>query len=88
MNKAKVLWFNEQKGYGYCVEEASNEKIFIHYSAIESNDDFKTLKDNQSIYFEATERNGMLCADKIYPIKPKKKGQRKQTRINSNSHSI
>lgn len=88
MNKAKVLWFNDEKGFGYCQEEASGEEIFIHYSTIESKNPHKTLKSGQTIYIEVCSRNNKLCADKIYLLIPKKKDKKKSTRTNSNSLSI
>ena len=48
--KAKVKWFNNEKGYGF-IEQEGQEDIFIHYSNIEK-DGYKTLKEGQMVEFE------------------------------------
>tara|TARA_Y100001936_G_C16049351_1_gene656761 strand:- start:1396 stop:1662 length:267 start_codon:yes stop_codon:yes gene_type:complete len=88
MNKAKVLWFNNQKGYGYCVEETSGEEVFIHYSTIKSEQEVKTLEDGQIVYLELIKLNNKLCANNVIPIDRKKKEPKKPTKTSSNSLSI
>lgn len=48
-----VKWFNNQKGYGF-IERDNGTDIFVHYSAIVS-DNFKTLEDGARVTFEVGE---------------------------------
>ena len=51
MNKGKVKWFNNQKGYGFIVSEEVGSDIFVHYSTIQG-DGYKTLAPGQDVQFE------------------------------------
>ena len=53
MNKGKVKWFNEQKGFGFITNESNGEDVFVHFSGIASNG-FKSLSDGQRVSFELT----------------------------------
>lgn len=53
MISGKVKWFNNSKGYGFILCDASEEDLFAHYSAIEM-DGYKTLKAGQAVQFETT----------------------------------
>lgn len=52
MDTAKVKWFNDQKGYGFLACEADNKDVFVHHSVIEG-EGFKTLKDGETVEYEA-----------------------------------
>ena len=45
-----VKWFDNAKGYGFAVSE-SGEDVFIHYRAIMSDQDYKTLAEGQQVSF-------------------------------------
>lgn len=47
-----VKWFDAKKGYGFINHPDGGDDVFIHYSQIESEDDFKTLRTGQSVQFE------------------------------------
>lgn len=51
MNKGTVKWFNNQKGYGFIKGEDDIE-YFVHYSGINSVEDFKSLEDGQVVVFD------------------------------------
>jgi cold shock protein len=53
MQKGKVKWFNETKGYGFITQDDGMD-VFVHYSEIQSNS-FKTLAEGQEVSFEVTE---------------------------------
>jgi len=53
MQKGKVKWFNERKGYGF-IETEKGEDIFVHYSDIEG-DGFKSLIEGDEVEFDVVE---------------------------------
>lgn len=55
MKKGKVLWFDDSSGRGM-IEDAKTKTIWIvHYSAIKSDTDWRTLKDGSEVRFKVFE---------------------------------
>lgn len=52
MRHSTVKWFDAKKGYGFIDHPEGGEDVFVHYSNINSDDDFKTLRAGQSVKFE------------------------------------
>jgi CspA family cold shock protein len=52
MRQSTVKWFDAKKGYGFITHPEDGEDVFVHYSDIESDDDFKTLHADQPVRFE------------------------------------
>jgi len=52
MQHSTVKWFDAKKGYGFINHPQDGEDVFVHYSNITSDDDFKTLQTGQSVKFE------------------------------------
>lgn len=50
--KSIVKWFNNYKGFGFIVNEKETEDIFVHYSAILSDEQFKTLIKDEIVEFD------------------------------------
>ena len=46
-----VKWFNAQKGYGFITPEDGKD-VFVHFSAIQNVDGYKTLNENDKVEFE------------------------------------
>ena len=63
----KVKWFNDQKGYGFLASEGENEDIFVHFSAVEM-DGFRSLKEGQTVTYEAERSDKGLKATKVVPV--------------------
>ena len=45
-----VKWFNPEKGFGFITPKDGSKDVFVHFSAIQSNQ-FKTLEENQEVEF-------------------------------------
>ncbi|MCS0534387.1 transcription antiterminator/RNA stability regulator CspE [Citrobacter portucalensis] len=45
-----VKWFNPEKGFGFITPADGSKDVFVHFSAIQSNE-FKTLNENQKVGF-------------------------------------
>ena len=52
--KGTVKWFNAAKGFGFISTE-NGEDVFVHYSALEENGEFRTLDEGQAVEFEIVE---------------------------------
>lgn len=45
-----VKWFDAGKGFGFITPADGSKDVFVHFSAIQS-DDFKTLEEGQQVEF-------------------------------------
>lgn len=66
----KVKWFNDAFGYGFieCTELCKEEDkgIYVHFSRIQSNENFKTLSKGQLVTFEVVKSekgNGLMAVN-------------------------
>lgn len=66
MQKGKVKWFSESKGYGF-IEVPGRRDIFVHYSAIQNNG-WKTLAEGQEVEFEIESGAKGLHATKVMRV--------------------
>lgn len=51
MARGTVKWFNDKKGFGFIIDPAVPDDIFVHYSVIQT-DGFKTLKEEQAVEYD------------------------------------
>jgi CspA family cold shock protein len=51
--RAKVKWFDAQKGYGFLRREGEPD-VFVHYSAI-LEEGYRTLNDGEEVEYELVE---------------------------------
>lgn len=68
MQTSTVKWFDADKGYGFIHHPEDGEDVFVHYSNIQSEDDFKTLKSDQKVRFEMNEGPKGLHALEVEPF--------------------
>ncbi len=52
MRRSTVKWFDAKKGYGFIHHPDEGDDVFVHYTQIESDKDFKTLRTGQTVEFE------------------------------------
>lgn len=50
----KVKWFNENKGYGFILQNEGGRDVFVHYSEIKENG-YRTLSEGELVEFEVAE---------------------------------
>ncbi len=50
MKTGKVKFFNEQKGFGFIVEDESKQEIFVHHSGL-----VDKIRENDIVTYEVTE---------------------------------
>lgn len=62
MQKGTVKWFNDQKGFGFI--ESDKKDYFVHFKEIR-NDGFKTLKQGQTVMFQAEKAPKGLIAKNV-----------------------
>jgi len=56
MVEGTVKWFNNKKGYGFISRNDNSEDVFVHFSAIEGNDeDFKAIYEGDIVTFEVVD---------------------------------
>ena len=55
MATGKVKWFDSKKGYGFILPEEGTGDVFVHYTAIKSDTEFKSLKEGMAVAFEVAE---------------------------------
>jgi CspA family cold shock protein len=65
MQHSTVKWFDAKKGYGFINHPDEGEDVFVHYSNITSDDDFKTLETGQSVKFEMNDGPKGLHAENV-----------------------
>ncbi len=54
MSRGRVKWFDGKKGYGF-IEREEGGDVFVHYTAIKSDRDYKTLEEGAVVEFEVVE---------------------------------
>ena len=68
MATGKVKWFDGKKGYGFIIPESGSADVFVHYSSIKTENDFKSLKEGMAVQFDITEGKKGLQAQNVVVV--------------------
>jgi CspA family cold shock protein len=69
--ESTVKWFDAKKGYGFIEHPDGGDDIFVHYSQIQSDDDFKSLRTGQLVSFELNDGpKGLHAVDVVAQPEP------------------
>lgn len=66
MEKGKVKWFNNAKGYGFIAQD-NGDDVFVHYSVIQQ-DGYRSLNAGEEVEFDLTNGDKGLQASKVIKI--------------------
>lgn len=56
-----VVWFSDQRGYGYIRPDGWDKDIFVHYTGV-NKEGFKNLKKDQKVEFSIGSNDKGICA--------------------------
>lgn len=65
MPKSKVKWFDGKKGYGFILNPEGGEDIFVHFSAIVSDQSFKVLNQDADVEYDLDKTQKGLQAKNV-----------------------
>jgi CspA family cold shock protein len=68
VQRSVVKWFDAKKGYGFIVHPDGGSDIFVHYSAIETDKRFRTLRTGQVVAFELCDGPKGLHAQNVTEV--------------------
>ena len=61
MAKGKVKWFDDQKGYGFILQDDGGADVFVHYSGIDG-EGYKSLGEGAEVEYEVEQGDKGLKA--------------------------
>lgn len=52
MSSGTVTWFNAEKGFGFIQNDDGSGDVFVHFSSIVTDGQYKSLRDGQRVTFD------------------------------------
>lgn len=59
-----VKWFNNEKGFGFILR-STGEDVFVHYSNINNQSGYRTLKEGDQVEFDVKSGDKGLHAENV-----------------------
>ena len=66
--KGIVKWFDASRGYGFIQRREGEADIFVHFSAIQTQESYKTLSPDQPVEFELGSSSKGPIAVNVVPL--------------------
>jgi len=63
-----VKWFNDSKGFGFIALDDGTKDVFVHYSAIQGDDPYKSLNEGDRVEFEVVQADKGPAAENVRKI--------------------
>jgi len=64
MNRGKVKWFNNEKGYGFLTDDDSGKDVYVHFTNIKMNG-YRSLTEHQRVTYTQTNGERGLAATEV-----------------------
>jgi cold shock protein len=68
MPEGKVKWFNASKGFGFIEQEGGGKDLFVHHSAIQGQEGYKSLAEGDRVSFDVGEGAKGPAAENVRKI--------------------
>lgn len=65
MYTGKVLHFSNAKGYGFLSRDDGGKDVFVHWSAIDSEEKYKTLQQGDEVQFDIVPGEKGMQAEQV-----------------------
>lgn len=88
MQRSTVKWFDAKKGYGFINHPEGGDDVFVHYSQILSENDFKTLRTGQQVSFELNDGPKGLHALEVKPLEGESAPEEGSDQLASDASSV
>ena len=63
-----VKWFNDSKGFGFISLEDGSKDVFVHHSAIQGDDEYKSLNEGDRVEFDVVQGEKGPAAENVARI--------------------
>ena len=67
MERGKIKWFSDQKGFGFIIPDDGGDDLFVHHTQIMM-EGYRTLKDGQPVEFEKVQGKKGMEANNVRAI--------------------
>jgi CspA family cold shock protein len=71
----RVKWFDDAKGYGFITPDDGSKDVFVHHTAIQSDEAYKTLSEGDRVQFDEVVEAKGPAAQNVLVIKDDDAGE-------------